>query len=109
VHSLRRGRDNAPALLSFYERQKIVLIFDSKLQFIYPFAADFLARPSALGPSLSLLAVIRLGMTGLFFISNGTAEAVPDTTLVTTRSRAFPESHSVSIRAMRNLLFRDEK
>jgi len=36
VHSLRRGRDHEPALFILYERQEIVLIFDSKLQFVLP-------------------------------------------------------------------------
>jgi hypothetical protein len=35
VHSLRRGREHVPALLLFYECEKIILSFDIKLQFAY--------------------------------------------------------------------------
>jgi hypothetical protein len=36
MHSLGCGRYNVPALLLLNKRQEIILIFDSKLQFIYP-------------------------------------------------------------------------
>jgi len=36
MNSPRSGRKKVPALLLFHERQKIVLFFDSKLQFFAP-------------------------------------------------------------------------
>jgi hypothetical protein len=38
IDSLRRGRKDVPTFFLFDECQKIVLAFDLKLQFIYPFA-----------------------------------------------------------------------
>src|SRR5438105_11586161 len=37
--SLRSGRENVPPLLLLYERQKIILPFDLKLQCITPFGS----------------------------------------------------------------------
>jgi hypothetical protein len=58
MHSLRGRREDVPALLLFYECKKIVLSFNLKLQFVYPFALQ------------GLKAVVS-------FHPFGTAEAVP--------------------------------